>query len=456
MCGVRASVHVAQKVERRLGRGQILLGALQKRPREDNESKTGGIAKLNTFQDSNSAQSRPSDDVAFVPTRAAGLARLEAFLPRAAKHYATRRNYALGPSDCSTVSALSPWIRHRLISEEEVLEHTIARHGLEAAMAFIQEVFWRSYFKGWLEQHPSVWKSYQEELQRARDALDQNTHRRTDYQSAVRGQTGIACFDHWCHELKLTGYLHNHIRMWFASIWIFTLRLPWHLGADFFLRNLIDGDPASNTLSWRWVAGLHTKGKHYLARPDNIAKFTQGMFNPAGQLARDAEALVEGCDHPFVSLNVTPTWLPSDSLHVVTAEDCTPEQVLSDTNTGTIGLSCLTTEHQSALVQSFKQGAVRDALMRQDKPYDMVETDTWADAILEASETAGTSHVATAFTPVGPIASKLTAARDRLSKKGVTLTLVPRRYDLVTWPHATKGFFKLKKKIPQILADQGL
>ena len=86
----------------------------------------------------------------------------------------------------------------------------------------------------------------------------------------------------------------------------------------------------------------------------------------------------------------------------------------------------------------------------------MVETDTWADAILEASETAGTSHVATAFTTVGPIASKLAAARGPLSKEGGTLTLVPRRYDLVTWPHATKGFFKLKKKIPQILADQGL
>jgi deoxyribodipyrimidine photo-lyase len=64
-------------------------------------------------------------------------------------------------------------------------------------------------------------------------------------------------------ELVETGYLHNHARMWFASIWIFTLRLPWELGADFFLRHLLDGDAASNTLSWRWVAGLHTKGKHY-------------------------------------------------------------------------------------------------------------------------------------------------------------------------------------------------
>ncbi len=68
-----------------------------------------------------------------------------------------------------------------------------------------------------------------------------------------------------------TGYLHNHARMWFASIWIFTLRLPWELGADFFLRHLLDGDPASNTLSWRWVGGMQTMGKTYLARADNIA-----------------------------------------------------------------------------------------------------------------------------------------------------------------------------------------
>ena len=70
--------------------------------------------------------------------------------------------------------------------------------------------------------------------------------------------------------------MHNHARLWFASIWIFTLKLPWELGAAFFLEHLHDGDPASNTLSWRWVAGLHTKGKNYVASADNIEKFTDG------------------------------------------------------------------------------------------------------------------------------------------------------------------------------------
>ena len=79
-------------------------------------------------------------------------------------------------------------------------------------------------------------------------------------------------------KLKKNNYLHNHTRMWFASIWIFTLKLPWQLGAEFFLKNLYDGDSASNTLGWRWVGGLQTAGKHYLAREDNIRKYTNNRY----------------------------------------------------------------------------------------------------------------------------------------------------------------------------------
>ena len=101
----------------------------------------------------------------------------------------------------------------------------------------------------------------------------------------MRGYTSL-------RELVDTGYLHNHTRMWFASIWIFTLGLPWQLGADFFYRHLLDGDAASNTLSWRWVAGLQTAGKTYLATASNISRYTEGRFSPSG-LATSARALVE-------------------------------------------------------------------------------------------------------------------------------------------------------------------
>ncbi|MGY9006925.1 MAG: FAD-binding domain-containing protein, partial [Alphaproteobacteria bacterium] len=230
-----------------------------------------------------------AETITFTPTRQAGLARLEQFALQAGLQYAKRRNYDFGVDRRGNVSALSPWIRHRLVTEEEVLRAILARHSVSGAEKFVQEVFWRTYFKGWLEQHPSVWTAYQHGLMQA---LGEN-HWFAEYKEAVKGRTGIDCFDHWARELVETGYLHNHARMWFASIWIFTLRLPWELGADFFLRHLIDGDPASNTLSWRWVGGLHTKGKTYLARASNIAKYTDGRFNPQGQLSSTADPLIE-------------------------------------------------------------------------------------------------------------------------------------------------------------------
>ena len=78
--------------------------------------------------------------------------------------------------------------------------------------------------------------------------------------------------------------------MWFASIWIFTLNLPWQLGANFFMKHLYDGDAASNTLSWRWVAGLQTIGKHQVATSSNISKFTNGKYRP-NNLNEDAEPM---------------------------------------------------------------------------------------------------------------------------------------------------------------------
>ena len=101
--------------------------------------------------------------------------------------------------------------------------------------------------------------------------------------SNLPGKTGIKCFDHWTEELE-TGYLHNHARMWYASIWIFTLRKSWVSGAKFFADNLVDWCPASNTLGWRWVAGLQTRGKMYVAKADNIRLFTNDKFFPKGEL----------------------------------------------------------------------------------------------------------------------------------------------------------------------------
>ncbi|MEP6018171.1 MAG: FAD-binding domain-containing protein [Paracoccaceae bacterium] len=361
----------------------------------------------------------------------------------------------MGRNDRGTVSALSPWIRHRLITEEEVLTQTLARYSPSTAIKFIQEVFWRGYFKGWLEQHPSVWRSYQSGIQTTQNRLHSNAQLSAGYTSAIDGRTGIECFDHWCRELVETGYLHNHARMWFASIWIFTLRLPWELGAEFFLNHLIDGDPASNTLSWRWVGVLHTKGKTYLARPDNIAKYTDGAFEPIGQLAKTAAPLIEEDIHPLVPLAPMARKPHSDHLLLVTAEDCRPEDFIAGDPSVIIGLGVPLKHGQSTQQNAFETGAIEDSLDRLGAPSNVALTNDWATSIIAAAQISGTKHVVTPFAPTGPVATKLAATQTALATAGIELHQLKRPYDKVTWPHATKGFFKLKKMIPTILTSLG-
>ena len=221
------------------------------------------------------------------------LRRLEEFLP-AVPRYGRERNYVR--AGYQEVSRLSHWIRYRVITEEECARAVMARYSLSVAEKFIQEILWRTYWKGWLEMRPSVWSTYHDEVALLREQYQKDSL----YLGACEGQTKLSFFNDWVAELKNTGYLHNHTRMWFASVWIFTLKLPWQLGASLMYHHLLDGDPASNTLSWRWVAGRHTAGKIYLARPDNIATFSEGRWVPSeGQLAVDAVFNgPEGVNHP--------------------------------------------------------------------------------------------------------------------------------------------------------------
>lgn len=192
--------------------------------------------------------SRYREHMKLSPTRAAGLAALADFVASAGRTYAENRNYDHGPERRENISMLSRYLRYRLVTEEEVIAAVHARHPGEAAGKFIQEVLWRTYWKGWLQLRPAVWEDYLVDVMRIEAQLG---GARRDYERALAGNTGIDCFDAWIGELVEHGYLHNHARMWFASIWIFTLRLPWQLGAALFWRHLYDGDPASNTLSWR-------------------------------------------------------------------------------------------------------------------------------------------------------------------------------------------------------------
>ena len=227
--------------------------------------------------------------ITFEPTRAAAEARLSEFLPSAGG-YGANRNYVRPGHE--NVARISPWLQKRLLLESEVVSSLRAQWTFPAIEKLVQEVYWRTYWKGWLEQRPEAWTRWREAVPRLRDGLSREE--RGVWEAACTGRTGISGFDDWSQELVTTGYLHNHARMWFASIWIFTLRLHWELGAAFFYEHLLDGDTASNTLSWRWVAGLQTAGKTYLARADNIAQYTEVRCVPhPGQLAGLAQPITE-------------------------------------------------------------------------------------------------------------------------------------------------------------------
>lgn len=390
-------------------------------------------------------------------TRTEALARLARFLPHAGRDYASRRNHDLPAAGHPHVSRLSPYLRHRLITEEEVLAAVLGRFSLGSAEKFVQEVCWRSYWKGWLEMRPAVWAAYRRELAEVLDGADADLRDRLE--AAEAGKTGIDCFDAWAAELVATGYMHNHARMWFASIWIFTLRLPWQAGADFFLRHLLDGDPASNTLGWRWVAGLQTQGKHYLARPDNIARYTEGRFAPKG-LVTDAEPLKGPAppqrrpapvgDRPQAGLRTG---------FLLTEEDLSPAFVLEALETPPVAHAALISvagrspRAVSGLVAGFTRDAVTDAMGRWSARIgspgpvtDEVETiAAWAEA-------EGLEQLVTAFAPVGPAAAALEALEARLARSDIALSRVMRDWDAAAWPHATHGFFRFKEHIPELVA----
>ncbi|MFN6254139.1 MAG: FAD-binding domain-containing protein [Acetobacteraceae bacterium] len=374
------------------------------------------------------------------PTRAAGLARLAAFTPLMGRAYAEGRNHDSGPGKPRNVSALSPYIRHRLIAEQEVVATAIAAHGAEVAEKFIQEVFWRSYWKGWLAQRPAVWDAYGARVAAGLGAPPEG------YQAAIAARSGIACFDAWVQELIETGYVHNHARMWFASIWIFTLRLPWELGADFFLRHLLDGDAASNTLSWRWVAGLHTKGKHYVARAENIARYTGGRFAPHGAL-NEAPAPLQEADPPAQRpIRYLPAPPRGPVVLLLHEDDLHPESLplAGHEVSRVIGICCPAARSPlgaAPLVQRFVDGALGDGLARAAQYFGVPGE---CVALADLPDLLARNVVVMPEAPVGWLADAL---------RPYPVLPLRRPWDAACWPLAGRGFFPFGQHIPRLCAE---
>lgn len=379
-------------------------------------------------------------------TRSLALETLQQFLPSVPR-YAADRNYdRVGHKE---VSQLSRWIRYRVISEEECVRAVLSAHSFPIAEKFVQELMWRTYWKGWLELRPHVWMTYRESLV----SLAGEYATRADYLSAVGGTTGLSFFDDWVSELVTTGYLHNHTRMWFASVWIFTLRLPWQLGAQFMYRHLLDGDPASNTLSWRWVGGLQTKGKIYVARPDNIAKYSCGRWNPKdSELNLNPDPLEDdhiGAARPLRELSRS--YRAPMRCVVLHDDDLSVDLVLGDVaKEARFCALASEADDRSALVNDFLSRARGDAIARTRgfATSNVDEIALWA-------RQEGQAAVYAMLPRCGGETPIFESLGSDLRERGIELVFVRREWDERYFPRAKAGYFPFWSAVKKEL-ERGL
>ena len=347
--------------------------------------------------------------------------------------YSEKRNYDLGPPH-KNVSKLSPYLRTRFITEEEVLKIVVSNNNIKTIEKFIEEIFWRTYWRGWLETHPWIYDEY----------LNTSQHQ------TFPKKTGIKCFDYWKEELLDTGYLHNHSRMWFASIWIFTLGYSWQSGANFFKRNLLDFCPASNTLGWRWVAGLQTINKPYLAMSDNIKYFTNDRFNPAGQLN-------EKINFNYIEQNgsnALPFVQPDkiefknfDNLGIILNRNDLSLNHVFENMKMTYNCCVYSTEHENKLVNEFNKNIIQD-IIKNNKNFEITEN---YNQIFDWLIKKKIKKLILPYETVGNKIFNNEKFKNKLKKLNIKFFFFLRDWDRNAFPHATKGFFKFKKNIPDLI-----
>jgi len=374
----------------------------------------------------------------FEPSRAKALDRLESFVENNLTEYSKLRNFDFGPDKRSNVSCLSPYITHGIVNEQEIIKKSLGKFSFSKNEKFIQEVLWRTYWKGWLELRPNVWSDYLTELIKIKENLKNNQN----YKNAIEGKTKIDCFNQWVIELKENNYLHNHTRMWFASIWIFTLELPWQLGAEFFMQHLYDGDAASNTLGWRWVAGVQTQGKHYLASEWNIKKFTANRFNNI-KLNENAPPKVSEKTYSIIKQDFSnPQNIEDKSLLIFDNNlsfEITDFQnykfkkiylISNENNNRSIKLGEKVLKFKSILIEDQKQ-----RLKAKSIDYEMISI----------SEIKDIQNCYGLYPSVGE-------NLDYLNLNNSKITFLYRKLDQYSWQYCNKGFFNFKNYIPKIIS----
>ncbi len=373
----------------------------------------------------------------FEASRAKAINQLDNFVENNLAEYSRLRNFDFGPEKRLNVSCLSPYITHGIINEKEVIQKSLSKFSFSKNEKFIQEVLWRTYWKGWLELRPNVWTDYLLELNQIKNEFQNNQ----EYLSAIEGKTNINCFNEWVNELKENNYLHNHTRMWFASIWIFTLELPWQLGAEFFMQHLFDGDAASNTLGWRWVAGIQTQGKHYLASEWNIKKFTNNRFQNI-KLNENAPPKVSEKSYNIVKQNFTnPQNIEEKNLLVFENNLSFEITDFKDKNFKKIYLVSNNNDNRSIKLSEkllkFKSLLIEDQEKRlKDQSIDC--------EIINISEITNIENCCGLYPTIGE-------NLDFLNSNNLGIHFLYRNIDQNAWKYCNKGFFNFKKYIPKII-----
>jgi hypothetical protein len=375
----------------------------------------------------------------FEASRAKALEKLNYFVENNLSEYSRLRNFDFGPENRSNISCLSPYITHGIINEKEVIEKSLSKFSFSKNEKFIQEILWRTYWKGWLELRPNVWSDYLIELNNIKEEFKDNRN----YLNAIEGKTNIDCFNTWVNELKENNYLHNHTRMWFASIWIFTLELPWQLGAELFMKHLYDGDTASNTLGWRWVAGVQTQGKHYLASEWNIKKFTNNRFNNI-KLNENAPPKVSGKTYSIIKQDFNnPQNIEDKSLLIF--ENNLAFEITDFQNNKFKKIYLVSNKNEnrsiklSGKVVKFKSLLIEDQEQR-------LKTMTIDCEVIDISEVKNIENSYTLYPTVGE-------NLDYLNSNNIKTDFLFRKLDQYSWQYCNKGFFNFKNYIPKIISS---
>ena len=375
----------------------------------------------------------------FEASKAAALNRLNNFVEKNLSEYSKLRNFDFGPEKRTNISGLSPYITHGVINEKEVIEKSLSKFSFSKNEKFIQEVLWRTYWKGWLELRPNVWTDYVAELNKIREEYKDNQN----YKNAIDGKTNIECFNYWVKELKENNYLHNHTRMWFASIWIFTLELPWQLGAEFFMQHLYDGDSASNTLGWRWVAGIQTQGKHYLASEWNIKKFTNNRFNSI-KLNENAPPKVSEKTYSIVKQDFSNKNIDDENLFIF--ENSLSFETTDFQNHKFKKIYIISNKNENRSIKLSEKVIKFKSLLISDQKQ-RLENNSINCEVVDISEVKNINEKVIALYPT--VGENL----DYLNSNNLKIDFLYRKLDQYSWQYCNKGFFNFKNYIPKIISS---